>query len=430
VNFIQWIRELARPDAEMGWSEVRFVTRAKTLFYARLAFLAVGLLILAVPRWAQAFGAQSPWAFVVYFVMIAYSVICYLLIERGPIGKGVTFGTLCMDVMVLVYMIAFSGGLKSPVLPTQVVYTIFFALLFPSPLAILPPLLTLPVVAKIDTEIPGRTLELEDLFILIWYSAVNFIVVYVIVYLNEREEWQHNEIVNLQENLRHMAVVEERNRLSREIHDGLGASLSSLIIQAEYLNNLAKDEEMKAEIGELKEVAEESIDELRRSISMMREDFDLVTAFDEYCINFAQRVGLEVGMRVTGSIPKLNSELQLTAFRILQETLSNIRKHAKAKRVDVELICMDGQIKLEVADDGEGFDYQGHLKGHFGLANMRERAKQYSGSLEVDSSPGKGCRIIFQVPLDRGKKPEQGVQTLMIEQRQGAINDGDSGIGG
>jgi signal transduction histidine kinase len=398
VKLGEWFTKISSPGQEGDWGHQKFITRARTLFYARLAFLTIGLGILAVPQWAQAFGAEGRGAFIWYFAIILYSVANYLLVERGFLGKAATFVTLCLDLVVLVYMVAYSGGLRSPVLPTQLMFTIFFALLFPNPLAIVPPLLTLPVVAKIDTELPGRVLELEDIFLLVWYSVVNFVVVYVIVYLNEREDTQHNEVVSLQENLRQMAVVEERNRLSREIHDGLGASLSTLIIQSEYLHNLAEGEELKAEIRELKGVAEESIDELRRSISMMRSDYELVPAFEDYCYTFGQRAGLEMEYQVNGVIPKLSAKLQLAAFRVLQEALTNVHKHAQAKKVSVGLVHIEGVLRLTVKDDGKGFDYQGDLKGHYGLANMRERAKQYSGELEIESAAGQGCKISFSVP--------------------------------
>ena len=387
------------------WSYRKFVTRARTLFYTRLAFLSVGLAILAVPRWAVLFGASGQAAFFWYFFMIAYSVANYLLVEKGRLGRLVTFLTLLLDLLTVVYMIAYSGGLRSPVLPTQIIYTVFFALLFPNPLAIVPPLLTLPIVAKIDTELPGRLLRLEDLFLLVWYSAVNFIVVYVIVYLNEREDRQHNEIVNLQENLRHLAVLEERNRLAREIHDGLGASLSSLIIQAEYVLKQTRDEELRQEISELKSVAEESIDELRRSLSMMRSDFDLVPTLEEHCYAAAQRSGLQIRFHATGSIPRLEGRVQLSLFRVLQEALNNVRKHAGARQVEVELVHLEGQVRLTVRDDGQGFDYRGDLRGHYGLANMRERARQLGGFFSLESAPGQGCTISFSVPAAANWQP-------------------------
>jgi two-component system, NarL family, sensor histidine kinase DegS len=387
------------PDDPKGaWSHQKFVTRARTVLFARIGFLTIGLGILLVPRWAYAFGAVGSLTIFWYILMIVASVASYLIIERGWAGKAATFASLCLELLVLMYMIAYSGGLKSPVLPTQLIYTMFFALLFPNPLAIVPPLLTLPIIAKIDTELPTRILQLEDIFLLIWYSAANFIVVYVIVYLNGREDKQHNEIIGLQENLQHLAVVEERNRLAREIHDGLGASLSSLIIQSEYLQRISKDEALKDEIRELKEVAEESIDELRRSISMMRDDFDLAPLLEDYCCTWSQRTGLSVEVQAKGVLPRLDGAVHLATFRVLQEALTNVRKHAQASKVLVSLVYQNRILSLTVVDNGVGFDYRGDLRLHFGLTNMRERARQLGGTFTVESAPGKGCRLSLELP--------------------------------
>jgi signal transduction histidine kinase len=399
VKFFADIMRASDSRLPSSWQEQKFVTRAKTLFYARLAFLSVGLTMLAVPRWAQFFGAEGMIAFAWFFVMITYSVGNYLVIEHRWLGKAATFSTLCVDVIVLVYMISYSGGLRSPVLPTQVVFTMFFAFLFPNPLAIVPPLLTLPVVAKIDTELPGRILELEDIFTLLWYSAVNFIVVYVIVRMNEQEDRQHNEVVALQKDIKKMAIEQERNRLSREIHDGLGASLSSLIIQSEYLHGLTSDEEIKTEISELKEIAEESIDELRRSISMLQADFDLVPTLEDYCYTFAQRVGMEMDFSVNGKIPGLAGKQELAIFRVLQEALTNAGKHSQGNNIKVSLVSVSGVVRMVVEDDGKGFDYSGDLRGRFGLVNMQERARQFGGSVSIESQKDRGCKITFEMPI-------------------------------
>jgi signal transduction histidine kinase len=409
-----WDRMVA-PDPDSGWARQRFLTRARSLFYARLAFLAIGLGILAIPRWSHYFGVEGPSAYGWYMVIILYSVLAFLLVERGWFGKAFTFVSMCFDLLVLVYMVAASGGLQSPVLPTQAVYTIFFALLFPNPLSILPPLLTLPVVAKIDTELPGRVLELEDVFMLVWYSTINFIVVYVIVYLNEREESQHNEIVSLQKNLGRMAVTEERNRISREIHDGLGASLSTLIIQTEYLYNMTDDNQLKKEIQEVKEVAEESIDDLRRSISMMREDFELVPTVEDYCANFGQRSDIEVDFEVRGRLPRFDGRLQMAIFRVLQEALSNVRKHARAGKVEVGLVYMSDRLVLTVKDDGVGFEYGGAPAGHYGLSNMRERARRLGGDVHIETHPGAGCRIEFNIPAKASGIWEAGSRAQVVD---------------
>ena len=411
----QWWEKITRVADSNRWNYRKFVTRARTLFYTRMALLALGLGILAFPRWAEFFGAQSRFALWWYFFIIAYSIANFLLVEKGVLGRVFTFITLLLDLFTLMYMIAFSGGLSSPVMPSQVIYTIFFALLFPNPLAIAPPLLALPIIAKIDAEIPGRLAVMEGLLVLIWYSALNFIIVYLIVYLNEREDTLHHEIVELQKRNRQLAVLEERNRLAREIHDGLGASLSSLIIQADYLLGRAGDEKLRAEIAELKTVAEESIDELRRSISMMRSNFDLARTLEDYCLTVAQRTGMEIIFSSSGKTHYLDGRLPLAFFRVLQEGLTNASKHGHATQVRVELTQQDHLLSLRIADNGCGFDNTQEHPGHYGLLNMRERARQFGGRFEIESAPGQGCRLLFEIPLiASGQRPEDEAAALEV----------------
>ncbi len=238
-------------------------------------------------------------------------------------------------------------------------------------------------------------------------SAINFIVVYVIVYLNERESAHHREVVTLQRGLQELAVIEERNRLAREIHDGLGATLSSLIIQAEYLENLASragpasgSEELRQEIKELKSVAEESIDELRRNISMMRDDFELLPALEDYCQSWQQRARIPISFRHEGRPPDLDNEVQLTIFRVLQECLTNVVRHAEASKAEVTLRWASPVLTLVVEDDGKGFDTTKNKRNHYGLANMAERARKAGGRIQIDSEPGAGTKVILKIDME------------------------------
>lgn len=383
---------------DRSWELEKFVTRARALFYSRLAFLTIGLGLLALPVWSEAFGIRSPLGFVVYFGMLGYSVANFLVLEHALVGRLATFITLCLDLAVTVYLVEVSGGLHSPLFATQLMFTTIFVILFPKPLAILPPLLTLPIVAKIDQVVGTVPLGTNELLILIWYSALNFIIVYVIVYLNEREDAAHRDVVSLERDLQGLAVIEERSRLSREIHDGLGASLSSLIIQAEYLQGLAKDPTLKSEIGELKSCAEESIDELRRSLRMMRTDFELVPTVEEYCRTFSERSKLPVRFEKSGVPPPLSNDAQLTIFRVLQEALSNARKHAHAQELAVRFAAENGLVSIAISDDGVGFDTRAPRRGHYGLSTMRERASKIGADVEVASSPGQGTCIVLRIP--------------------------------
>ncbi|MER2566088.1 MAG: sensor histidine kinase [Myxococcaceae bacterium] len=388
-------------DASLSWLRDRFIARARALFYARMTFLTLGLLILAVPVWRVYFGF-TPLAFGMYFFMLLYSVANYLTLAHPKYGSPFTYVTLMIDLVVMVIVVAkpmTGGGLANPLLASQLLFTTLFALLFPKPLAILPPLLALPIVTRID-QLLNRTPTAIEILTLLWYLALNFIIIYVLVYLNQRETAAHTEVIELQQDLKDLAVVEERNRLAREIHDGLGASLSSLIIQSEYLTSLAKDEVLLKEIGEIKASAEESIEELRRSLRMMREDFDLGHGVEDYVKTFGERTQLPVRFEKSGEyLGKMSPESSLAMFRVLQELLTNALKHAKAKQVDVRLSFLPERVQLSVKDDGEGFDPETKRPGHYGLINLQERANKVGASVNVDAKPGAGVHVTFSVPL-------------------------------
>jgi two-component system, NarL family, sensor histidine kinase DegS len=357
--------------------------------------------VLTVPTWSRTFGINSHVASFVFLVMLSYSVVNYLVVDHESFGRVVTFVTLCADLLVVIYLIGASGGLHSPLLATQLMYTMLFAMLFPSPLAIVPPLLTLPVLARIDQLISVPSPVLIDLLILFWIFTLNAVVVYVIVFLNQRDEAQARELRALQGERAQLAIAEERNRLAREIHDGLGASLSSLILQAEYSQQLTRSAEklpeLKAELAELKSAAEESIEELRRSLRMMHEDFDLVPAVEEKCRTFGERAHLPVRFEKSGIEQHLDPETQLTIFRVLQESLNNVAKHAQASQVKVGLTFRDGALVLTVTDDGVGFA-EVASPGHYGLVHLRERALRLNGEAAVTSAPGKGTVITLTLP--------------------------------
>lgn len=395
-------QKISPGEASEAWVQDRFLARARALFYARMMFLTLGLLILGVPVWRSYF-AFTELAFAMYLFMLMYSVANYMVLANAKAGRIVTYITLCMDLIVMVVVVVkpqVAGGLQNPLLATQLLFTTLFAILYPKPLAILPPLLALPITTRID-QLLDRSPTAIEVLTLLWYLALNFIIIYVLVYLNEREVSAHREVVELQGDLKELAVIEERNRLAREIHDGLGASLSSLIIQAEYLGQIAGDNvPLQTEITELRASAEESIDELRRSLQMMREDFDLASGVEDYVKTFRERSKLDVKFETSGTgSGRLQPEGALAIFRVLQETLSNALKHAQAQRVEVKLHFSLDQVHLSVKDDGLGFDPNAPKIGHYGLGNMRERAHKVGAEVIIDSTPGKGARITFSVPV-------------------------------
>jgi two-component system, NarL family, sensor histidine kinase DegS len=375
----------------------RFETRARALFYARLALMSIGLAVLAVPAWHRALNIPVPFGVYAYLLILSYQVASYLWVGRRH-ARAVIFGSLCLDLLVFLSLLAMSGGIKSALMPTQLVYTMLFALLYPSPLAIVPPLLTLPVVAKLDQILGTQTLP-GDLLLLLWFSALNVTVVYVMVYLEGRERAAFHQVVELQHHRRESALVGERTRIAREIHDSVGAALSGVLLQAEYLLPRAESPELRAELEELRETAAQGIDELRRAVSVMRHEFDLTASAADYVEAFGQRHHLEARFESEGLEPDLEPEVQLVLFRVLQEALANVARHAAAKGVEVRFRFREGVAALHVADDGKGFDPASVVAGHYGLRNMSERASRLGGTLRITSEPGRGTRLEVEVPL-------------------------------
>lgn len=376
----------------------RYLTRATAVFYARVALLALGLGTLLLPSWKQAFSIQGPLPWLVFVAALAWAIGCQTKAAHPVHGRRVMFVTLILDLAVLLAVIARSGALESPAMGVQLLFTIFFALLFPSPIAIVPPLLVLPAVILLSQMMPDSPPLSVEVMRLAWLAALNGVAVYVIVYLTSREEQQTREIVALEQSLKNMAIVEERNRIARDIHDGLGASLSGVIIQAEYLLTLTKkDEDLQSEVKELKTGAEEAIDEVRRAVSMWRDDFQLVPQLENTCTTFTSRHKVPVELKVQGEAPRLHEAQELGIFRILQECLTNIAKHARAKRVNVDVRFAPEEVLLEIVDDGAGFDPQKTPKNHYGLINMRERAKKAGGEVSIESAPGQGTRVRLAV---------------------------------
>lgn len=385
------------PAASSEKPSDRFADRARALFHARLVLLAVALAVLAVPSWSAFLGATSPLGFGVYFAVLTYSIANYVLLEHPTLARPVTYATLVLDLVAVAMLIVPSGGLKSPVMAAHVMLTIFFVLLFPRLLALLPPFLFLPIVARLDLVFQEDTLIAQGLFLVVWYTALSLITAYVLLYLHARDERRSEQLVELSRAQEEAIITEERLRLAREMHDGLGGHLSSLILQLEFIQRMARNEpRLKSEVTELKGIAEEAMEELRRSLTMMRRDFDLHKTLEDHCGRLVERTKgeLQADFKVRGRARRIPSAMQLALFRILQEALNNIQKHAHARTVKVRLRYDADLVSLTVADDGVGFDPGAPAeRGHYGLTNMEERAKRFRGTLEVQSAPGQGTTV-------------------------------------
>lgn len=223
------------------------------------------------------------------------------------------------------------------------------------------------------------------------------------------------ENARLYDQSREVAVLEERNRLAREIHDTLAQGLTGIVIQLEAAERLAgrQPERMAACLERAKQLARRSLEEARRSLWNLRptplEGRSLEDALREEVNRLNEQEGLEAHLVVRGQVPKLPTGDEVHLYRIVQEALTNVRRHARASRVVVELAAEETAIRLTVADDGIGGVTLGSRSG-FGLVNMRERASLLDGELHIESPPGGGTRVVVRVPLKEKKsgQPAEG----------------------
>ena len=198
------------------------------------------------------------------------------------------------------------------------------------------------------------------------------------------------------------AAVEERARLSRELHDGLAQDLWFAKLKVGRLSAQPdQGPEARALCAELDEAIDAGLTEARQAVMALRAVDDVGATFPElmsrYIDDFGDRFGIRTEFTCADDIPPLGTRVQAELLRIAQEALSNVRRHADATVVRVEVASPDGGIRLTVRDNGRGFDPAAVEGRGFGLTSMSERAALVGGRLAVDSRPRDGTRVTVEV---------------------------------
>ena len=213
------------------------------------------------------------------------------------------------------------------------------------------------------------------------------------------------ENANYHQHIEEIAVLEERARISRELHDSLAQTLGWLSIKTEMLEEdlqLGKIEESKTEMKTIRRVTRDACYDVRESIDGLRTrpTGDLALTAAAWIAEFRQRSGLRTNFHANEEKIILSPRVETELLRILQEALTNVRKHANAETVHIDLNKEGNFIKLTVRDNGQGFNYNLEQdKKHYGLRIMRERAEKLGGSLHIKSAIDQGSRITAILPL-------------------------------
>ncbi len=200
---------------------------------------------------------------------------------------------------------------------------------------------------------------------------------------------------------REAGMLAERQRLARDIHDTLAQQFTSIIMHLSAAR-LGKSAAIQTHLQQVEQAAREGLDESRRIIWDMRpeqlEDASLVESIEGVAARWSVENRVRVETAVTGFPHPLDESVETALLRITQEALHNVKKHAKARDVNITLSYMPDLLALDIADNGKGFNTSRNGRG-FGLKTMRERAEELGGTLTIESELGKGTAVAVSLPI-------------------------------
>ena len=204
-----------------------------------------------------------------------------------------------------------------------------------------------------------------------------------------------------------LAQEEERRRISRELHDGLGPSLAAVGSQLRACQLMVRSEPERAErqLNEIATSLKDNVQEIREPIHGLRpltlDQLGLVGTLSQHVQQFGKQTGIQAALDAPIDV-SLDSLSEITVFRIIQEGLNNVQNHADASHVEVSLQMTNSGLEARVKDDGRGFDPKeisaGAEGSGMGILSMQERAELVGGSLSVQSAPDGGCEVLLYIP--------------------------------
>jgi two-component system sensor histidine kinase DegS len=208
------------------------------------------------------------------------------------------------------------------------------------------------------------------------------------------------------------AQEQERQRLAREIHDGPAQALANAIVALEFVERAIRMSTGPAtdraldEVERIKCSLRDGLTEIRRFIFDLRptmlQDRGLPQTVEHYIATYQSVFPMTIELNAPAQLPRLTADQELTAFRVIQESIQNARKHARATKVSVTVAQIDHVLYVVVSDNGRGFSPErvtSHLMSGAGLRGMRERAALIGGKLTIDSAPGDGTTVELQAPI-------------------------------
>ena len=321
--------------------------------------------------------------------------------------KGVmTYLILSGDFLLSLLLVIYTGGLNSAFLLYSLTPIMTAALLFEEKIA-----LSLAAIASISLSLTHLTLSRVfpvlapimqglNLTLLIVYSLFCFVAASVPYRIN----------LNIRRRIEREAIIEERRRIARELHDGVAQSLGYLNLKTRQVSDFVSSQNtVKAltELDDIRKIVRDTYEDIRESIDQLSAEMrniPIIPAMASYIQEFGSNNGIKVRFDYPRPFPELSPVAELQLLRIAQEALTNVRRHAQATEVEVTLENAKEAIKMMVKDNGQGFvldNLEEKPPGYHGLNIVKERAEMLGGTLDVSTSPGEGTALMVSLPTEK-----------------------------
>lgn len=248
----------------------------------------------------------------------------------------------------------------------------------------------------------------------------------------EKSDKHHGQMLlksrRMQESLRLLsreilsAQEQERKKISRELHDQIGQTLTAINVQLATLKREASvpTHDLRKTIGRIQRLVERSMNTVHRFARELRppvlDDLGLIPALHAHMKAFTKRTGIPIQFRAFAAVERADSDRRTALYRVAQEALSNIGKHAHATFVKVDITKEKGHVRMEVHDNGKSFDVRrlaARTIVRLGLLGMQERMEMVGGTFEIESEPGKGTTVRAQVPLRPFRTPSSARRVVV-----------------
>jgi len=377
-------------------------------FLAVYRFLAYALAVLFTQVTPFLSAPEMPLTqlYIILSTLGVYTILRVFSPLRWQARGMMTYLILIGDFLICILLVIYTNGLNSIFLLYSLTPIMTAALLFEEKMA-----LALAAIASISLSVTHLALsQFTERFtwILQGYNLTMLIVYTLFAIVVAIVPYRIN--LNIRRRIEREAIIEERRRIAREIHDGVAQSLSYLNLKTKSVSDsLTSKDTVQAltELNEIREVVQDTYEDIRESIDQLSTEIrslSIITALGNYAREFSSNNAIQVQFDAPRAFTKLSPVAELQLLRIAQEAMTNVRRHALASEVKMKLESTPESVEMTVRDNGQGFnllDLEKSPPGYHGLDIIRERAEGLGGSLHISTAPGEGTELRVSLPVEK-----------------------------